>query len=133
MNIYKIFKNNWQVLAKFKNEAEALAAADSFGPGYSVEFVAPYNAPTLEERLEKDLYFGNYLIIVFVQDNRNQGINTEQSESILLKFRDILAFAQTGAITSISKYLPAIKTDEVYTEERKAKYIDLINNYLNQF
>ena len=133
MNYYKISKAAWSVIEKYKNEAEALAAAASFGAGYSVEYIAPYTAPTIEERLEKDLYFGNSLIFTFVQDNRNQGINTEQSEALLLKFRDILAFAQTGAITSIAKYLPLIETDSIYTEERKEKYISLINEYLNQF
>jgi len=57
----------------------------------------------------------------------------EQSEQVLVKFRDILAFAQTGAITSIQNYLPLIPTDEVFTQERKDKYIQMINDYLNQF
>jgi hypothetical protein len=30
-------------------------------------------------------------------------------------------------------YLPAIPVDEVFTQERKDKYIQMITNYLNQF
>ena len=52
---------------------------------------------------------------------------------MLQKFRDILAFAQTGAITSIQTYLPLIAVDEVYTQERKDKYVQMINDYLAQY
>ena len=77
--------------------------------------------------------FGSELINVFVYDNRVMEITTEQSEAVLVKFRDILAFAQTGAITSIQTYLPLIPIDEVFTQERKDKYIQMIDGYLAQF
>ena len=77
--------------------------------------------------------FGSELVTEFVYDNRVMEITPEQSEQVLVKFRDILAFAQTGAITSIQNYLPLIPIDEVFTQERKDKYIQMINDYLNQF
>ena len=80
-----------------------------------------------------DMQFGQELVFVFVEDNRIMGTTQEQNDAILVKFRDILAFAQTGAIESINTHLPNIAVDEVFTQERKDKYIDMVNDYLSQF
>ena len=61
------------------------------------------------------------------------GTTQEQNDAILVKFRDILAFAQTGAIESINVHLPSIPVDEVFTQERKDKYIQMVTDYLAQF
>ena len=131
MDFYKISKDQFSLIQKYNNQEEAEEVANKFGDGYTVEYLYPYVPPTLQERLSNDLEFGSHLVYVFVEDNRIQGITTEQSESLLIKFRDILGFAQTGAITSISFYLPNIETDDVFTEERKEKYIEMITKYLN--
>lgn len=133
MNYYKISKDLWSVVSRFDTLEEAQAFANSLGTGYTVEFVAPYVPPTTAERLGLDMDFGNQLVTEFVYDNRVMEITPEQSEQVLVKFRDILAFAQTGAIISIQNYLPLIPTDEVFTQERKDKYIQMINDYLNQY
>lgn len=133
MNYYKIFKGNWETIQKFATIEDAQAYANSLGEGYSVEFYAPYIPLTIQERLDKDLQFGQELVYVFVEDNRIMDITPTQSEAVLQKFRDILAFAQTGAITSINTYLPAIPVDEVFTQDRKDKYITMISDYLSQF
>lgn len=133
MNYYKIYKDLWSVTKRFANLADAQAFADTLGDGYTAEFYAPYIPPTLQERLNSDLEFGNQLVYVFVEDNRIMNITPEQSEAVLVKFRDILAFAQTGAITSIQTYLPLIPTDDVFTQERKDKYIQMITDYLAQY
>ena len=133
MNYYKISKDYWSCVKKFDTLEEAQEFADSLGEGYTVEFVAPYVPPSIEEKLSMDMAFGNELVTTFVYDNRIKEITSEQSEAVLVKFRDILAFAQTGAITSIQTYLPLIPVDEVFTQERKDKYIQMINDYLAQF
>ena len=133
MNYYKTTKGDWSVIQKYETEAEAIAVAESFGSGYRVEFYAPYEPLSIAARLDMDLREGERLTYVFVEDNRIEGITPEQSELLLVKFRDILGFAQTGAITSIATYLPLITTDAVFTQERKDKYIVMINDYLNQF
>ena len=133
MNYYKISKNNWSVIQKYATIEEAQAFAATLGEGYAVEYVGPVVPISLEERLNLDLQFGNELIYTFVEDNRKTTITPAQSEAVLLKFRDILNFAQTGAITSINAYLPLIATDEIYTEERKDKYIQMLADYLAQF
>lgn len=133
MNYYKIFKDLWSCIKKFDSLDAAQAFADTLGEGYTAEYYAPYTPPTLQERLTMDLQFGQDLVYVFVEDNRIMDITPAQSEAVLVKFRDILAFAQTGAITSINTYLPAIPVDEVFTQERKDKYMQMISDYLAQF
>ena len=133
MNYYKIIKGLYSVIKRFDTLEEAQAFADTLGDGYTAEFYAPYVPLTLQERLNSDLQFGQELIYVFVEDNRIMEITSEQSEQVLVKFRDILAFAQTGAVTSIQTYLPLIPVDDVFTQERKDKYIQMISDYLAQF
>ena len=133
MNYYKISKNNWSVIQKYETIEAAQAFAATLGEGYAVEYVGPVVPVSLEERLTLDLQFGNQLIYVFVEDNRKMIITPQQSEEVLVKFRDILGFAQTGAITSINAYLPIIPVDDVFTQERKDKYIQMLSEYLAQF
>ena len=133
MDLYKILKNYWSVTKKFESLDAAQTFADSLGEGYTAEYYAPYTPPTLQERLTMDMQFGQDLVFVFVEDNRIMGTTQEQNDAILVKFRDILAFAQTGAIESINVHLPSIPTDEVFTQERKDKYIQMVTDYLAQF
>jgi hypothetical protein len=133
MNYYKITKGLYSVIKRFDTLEQAQAFADTLGDGYTAEFYAPYVPLTLQDRLNSDLQFGQELIYVFVEDNRIMEITSEQSEQVLVKFRDILAFAQTGAVISIQAYLPLIPVDDVFTQERKDKYIQMISDYLAQF
>ena len=133
MNYYKISKDLWSVIKRFDTLEQAQEFADSLGTGYTVEYIGPYVPPSIEEKLSMDMAFGNELVTTFVYDNRIKEITSEQSEAVLIKFRDILAFAQTGAITSIQTYLPLIPIDDVFTQERKDKYIQMIDTYLAQF
>ena len=133
MNYYKIFKDLFSCVKKFESLDAAQDFADSLGEGYTAEYYAPYTPPTLQERLSMDMEFGQQLVYVFVEDNRIMGTTQEQNDAILVKFRDILAFAQTGAIESINVHLPNIPVDEVFTQERKDKYIQMVTDYLAQF
>lgn len=133
MNYYKISKENWSCTKEFATLEDAQDFASSLGDGYSVKYIGPVEPISIEQKLSMDMSFGSELINVFVYDNRVMEITTEQSEAVLVKFRDILAFAQTGAITSIQTYLPLIPIDEVFTQERKDKYIQMIDGYLAQF
>ena len=133
MDYYKISKDLWSTIQKFATLENAQAFADSLGEGYMAEYYAPYTPPTIQERLQMDMQFGQDLVFVFVEDNRIMGTTQEQNDAILVKFRDILAFAQTGAIESINTHLPNIAVDEVFTQERKDKYIGMVTAYLSQF
>lgn len=133
MDYYKIYKGNWSLIRQFATLQDAQSFADTLGAGYTAEFYKAYTPPTIQQRLSNDLDFGSHLIYIFVEDNRIMNITSEQSEAVLVKFRDILAFAQTGAITSIQTYLPLIPIDEVFTQQRKDKYIQMINDYLAKY
>jgi hypothetical protein len=133
MNYYKIYKDQWSLIKQFATLEDAQVFADTLGTGYTAEFYKAYTPPTIQQRLNMDLNFGDYLVYVFVEDNRVMDITPEQSEAELVKFRDILAFAQTGAVTSIQTYLPLIPTDDVFTQQRKDKYVQMITDYLAQF
>lgn len=133
MDYYKIYKDQWSLIKQFASLEDAQAFADTLGTGYTAEFYKAYTPPTIQQRLDMDLDFGSHLVYIFVEDNRVMDITPEQSEAVLVKFRDILAFAQTGAITSIQTYLPLIPTDDVFTQQRKDKYVQMITDYLAQF
>lgn len=134
MNYYKISKDFWAVTKLFATIEDAQAFSDTLpNPPYEVELFSTYTAPTLQERLQMDMQFGQELVFSFVEDNRIMGTTQEQNDAILVKFRDILAFAQTGAINSINVHLPNITTDVVFTQERKDKYIQMVTDYLSQF
>lgn len=133
MDYYKISKDNWEVIQKFESLEAAQAFADSLGPGYTAEFYAPYTPMSAAEKTALNLEFGAELIHVFVTDNAEMNPTQDQSDALLIKFQNILSFAQVGGITSINNHLPTIPTDEIYTEERKAKYLQMIADYLAQF
>ena len=133
MDYYKISKGNWSVTEKYNTEGDAQAVADSLGTGYTVEYLYPYVAPTPEERLGPDQDFCNQLITIFLQDNRAAGVTAQQGETLMAKFSTTLSFAQVGAITSVDYHIKNMATDDIFTEERKTKYVNLIQSYLSQY
>ena len=133
MEYYKISKGNWSVIDRFNNIDEANARAEGFGTGYTVEYVAPYVAPSPEARLSLDMKFCNELINIFLQDNRIAGVTAEQGEALMSKFSTVLSFAQVGAIKSVDYHIKNMTVDDVFTQPRKDKYMSLIRDYLSQF
>ena len=133
MDYYKISKDNWQCIKQFNSLADAQAYADTLGTGYVAAFWRNYQVPSLMDKLQMDLNFCTDLIDEFLEDNRIANITPEQSDAGLLKFQNILAFAQTGAVPSLQVHLPLIPIDEVFTQVRKDKYINQLNDYVNAF
>ena len=133
MDYYKISKDNWSVIQKYNTEAEAQTVADGFGTGYTVTYLYPYVPPSAVDRLEMDQSFCNELVNVFLQDNRIAGVTAEQGEALMGKFATTLSFAQVGAITSVQYHIQNMVVDDVFTQERKDKYIESITNYLSSF
>lgn len=133
MDFYKISKDEWQCVKQFQSLEAAQAYADSLGQGYTAAFWRAFVAPTLNDRLEMDINFCSELIAEFLEDNRKANITPEQSDAVLLKFKDILSFAQTGAIASLEVHLPLIPIDEVFTQVRKDKYINQLSEYVAKF
>tara|TARA_Y100001973_G_C5136066_1_gene300361 strand:- start:237 stop:641 length:405 start_codon:yes stop_codon:yes gene_type:complete len=133
MNYYKISKDNWSCTKEFATLEEAQAFADSLGSGYTAEYLGPVVPPTTDERLSMDIEFCLQLIQTFLLDNRNAGVTVEQGEALMTKFVNILQFAQTGAVGSVNDLLAAVPVDDVFTQERKDKYLSMISNYLSQY
>jgi len=134
MNYYKISKDLWSVTEKYNTIEEAQAFADSLPNGpYTVEYIGPYTPVSVAERLTMDMDFCQELINTFVYDNREMGTTQAQNDALMTKFQTILSFAQVGGVLSIEAHLPTIQTDEVFTQERKDKYIQTISDYLSQF
>lgn len=133
MNYYKISKANWSVVQEYATIEEAQAFADSLGEGYTAEYIGAVVPISIEQRYEMDKNFCDNLISTFVLDNRNIGTTPAENDMLMGKFQLVLGFAQVGAVKDIDAHLPSIPTDEVYTEERKDKYIQMITDYLAQF
>lgn len=133
MDIYKITNNKQSFYKNFETLEEAQTFAASLGPDFKAELIGPYTPPTIEERLSMDLDFCNSLTLRFVEDNRAAGITEAQSLALMSQFKDILSFSQVGAVGSVYTLLQAITPGEIYTQERKDKDLNDINNYLNSF
>lgn len=88
--------------------------------------------PTNSDKLKCDVDFGNKLISEFLVDNRISPIsfNPQLSASVLMKFQTVKALAEVGDIKNVKIMLGYIEVDELFTQERKDKYINMINNYL---
>lgn len=137
MKTYKIYKNNWAYFKNFNSLEDAQIYADSLGSGYIAELASPEDqipilTPT--ERLPLDIDFGNQLINTFLEDNRNYGyISLEESIVLLNKFNNIEKFCRLGAIKDAEYLMLNVSTDNIFTQERKNKYLQMITNYLNSY
>ena len=133
MKWYKIYKGGWQVTMQFDSLTSAETKAAELGEGYSVEFVSDVVPPTAVERLEMDQDFCKELIRIFLTDNREAGVTGAQGESLMGKFATALSLAQVGSVSSVNYHITNIAVDTIFTQERKDKYLTLIQNYLSQF
>lgn len=133
MDYYRIYKNDWSTVRQFASINDAQTFADSLGTGYVAEFWKAFQQPDIYQRLQMDMDFCQNLISEFLEDNRNMNITPEQSDAVLMKFKDILSFAQTGAVASLNVHLPLIPVDEIFTQERKDKYMNQISEYMQIF
>lgn len=132
MNIYKIYKNTWSVLRNFSTIEQAEAFADSLGEGYSVEYVGPYTPPSIEQKVQQDVAFCSDLTTRFIKENREANITEAESMELMQQFTNILAFAQVGAVDSVYTLLQGVTVGRVYTQERKTRDLQDLENYINQ-
>jgi hypothetical protein len=134
MMTYKISKGSWSTYLNF----ETLQLAQEWtqlnlGSGYSV-VISDFqiNPPSPEEKLKSDKEFGSLLIEMFLLDNRliQPPVSSQESMELLQKFEIIEKLANFGDIKTVKTLLLNIDVDDrVFTQDRKDKYLDLINNY----
>ena len=95
-----------------------------------VEPVPPSPDPTI--KLIADMKFGQELILQFLLDNRNDS-NVKTSDSLILlqKFQAVKELLSLGDIKKCVPLINYMTVDSIFTQERKTKYIDMINAYLS--
>lgn len=137
MKTYKIYKDNWACFKNFNSTEDAQIYANELGQGYTVIIADPQDqihVLTLEQRLPLDIQFGNQLINQFLLDNREIGyISIQDSITLLNKFNDIEKLSRLGAIKDVLLLMQNVVTDNIFTQVRKDKYLQMINNYLNSY
>jgi hypothetical protein len=137
METYKIYKDSWACYKNFNTQQDAELFASSLGSGYLVVLADPKDKIipiTLEQRLPADIDFGISLINEFLLDNRKIGyISNQDSISLLTKFKDIKEMCSLGAIRDVQVMMGNVVTDTVFTQDRKNKYLEMINSYLNNY
>ena len=86
----------------------------------------------MSEKLNSYKFFGNKLVDTFLIDNRESPIafNPQLSINVLQKFQGVKALAEVGDIKNVMLMLNYIEVDELFTQERKDKYILMCQNHL---
>lgn len=79
-----------------------------------------------------DMEFGQKLINEFLIDNRNSPKSFTPQESIMLlkKFENVKELCYLGDIKSVKLLLPFLEVDEIFTQQRKNKYIEMVQTHL---
>lgn len=99
---------------------------------YEIEVTLADVAFTSEERYYKDMEFGERLVKEFLMDNRNSVIafTPETSLNLLNKFAGVEALCRLGDVQNVRVILPMIEVDTVFTQERKNKYVAMVEEYM---
>lgn len=135
MVTYKISKENWATYQLFNSLIEADQwTLTNLGTGYIVE-ISPdvqIEPKSPQEKLDEDINFGKMLIEMFLLDNRLivPAVTPVESLELLNKFQNVEKLASLGDIKSVKALLYNISVDNrLFTQERKDKYLFLINGY----
>ena len=135
MNIYKITNNIRTFEYKATTLEEAQVFANNYGDGYTAYFFKEY-VKDRKQQLSFDISFGGELIMEFLLDNRNitPSVTTEESIQLANSLNDLEKLARLGDIKSVQLLVNNLTTDDrLITQERKDKYLTMIDNHLNQY
>lgn len=135
MTTYKISKDYWSTYQNFNTLLECENwASEKLGEGYTIEVSSEQiPEPTPEEKFQFDKDFGKQLIDTFLIDNRliTPSVTPAESLQLLNQFQSIEKLASLGDIKSVQVLLNQIVVDDrLFTQERKDKYMGMINSYL---
>lgn len=138
MKTYKIFKGLDSIFNNFNSLEEAQQwTLDNYDNTWSVTLASDneqFRPLTIENRLPFDIDFGYQIINEFLKDNRLHGyISIQDSIALLNKFSDIEKLCRLGAIKDVQVLMQGVVVDTIFTQERKDKYLLMINNYLNSY
>ena len=138
MKTYKIYKDQNSIFNNFNTLEEAEAwALENYDNTWAVELASEnqqITPLTIERRLPLDIDFGYQIIGEFLKDNRLYGyIPIQDSINLLNKFSDIEKLCRLGAIKDVQTLMQAVIVDDIFTQERKDKYLSMITEYLNYY
>lgn len=134
MTVYKLeFGNTSIEFATYEQASQYKATRNIESDIVEVEVKTIEPKMDLGGLLENNLKFGNNLIKTFLLDNYNlpQSFTLQQSIDLMIKFEAIIKLCQLGDVKSVLVLLPTIEVDEIFTQQRKQKYVEMIDNYLN--
>ena len=82
--------------------------------------------------LQQDIIVGKNLVLEFLTDNRNPiySFDVVAVNTLLAQFSKIKVVLESGDLKNSKKMLEVILPDSVLTQERKAKYLKIISDYL---
>lgn len=75
------------------------------------------------EDVVKNIEIGKNIALEYLVDNSKIDLTTEQSIQQLQKFQYIKALLEVGALDAAKDLIISTETDEVFTKERKEKYL----------
>jgi len=129
MNTYKIVESQGKRNIEYY-EDNVLVLVEFMPNDYVVR--EGYYSSENEYKLKNDVEFGNKLIAEFLIDNRISPIafNPQLSMNVLQKFQAVKALAEVGDIKNVMLMLGLIEVDELFTQERKDKYISMCQIHL---
>ena len=133
MTKYKLIIGQESIEFLTISEAETFAVQRGIANPAIEEVVEVVNESEVYSiRLEKDKVFGKSLIDLFLLDNRLMpfAIAVSDSLNVLTKFSAVESLARNADIKSIQAILPSIEIDAIFTQERKDKYIAMVNTHL---
>lgn len=94
---------------------------------YIASLPVPERQIDYKELVQKRIKIGQQVIIEYLADNAAINLTMEQSIQQLTKFQTVKAFLEVGNIEDSITIITGIATDDVFTPERKEKYLQLLN------
>ena len=86
---------------------------------------------TYEERMERDKVFSKKLLEIFLLDSRiDPNITTAISLQLLQKFGAVGQLLQFYDVKGAYVFIPQIEVDAFFTQERKEKYLRMIEEHI---
>ena len=138
MNNYEIKKEYRAFIKPFADYTDAKAWAISyFVDGFTITDLGAVTPPTEAEKLQARQDFGKALLNEYLMDNdalakeRGYPFTVEETAQQAQKFQLVMGILPLGSLKQCLDIITVTETDDIFTQERKDKYILELNNFLN--
>jgi hypothetical protein len=114
--------------------AQSWAASYKPGVAYTVEELPTATlVSNATIKVAADLQFGNQLYFEFLVDNETTPATPQEVIAMFVKFGDAKNALLAGAIVQARYIVNLLTTDSLFTQERKDKYLAMMDAYLSQY